>query len=84
VRRLAIIAIGRTRRLLFPPRRPGLTASEILEAHRRAWLRIEVRRQEHNPLDPGVMRRIMVGYSMSRRRRLRRDELKPGAHGVAA
>lgn len=36
--------------------------SEILEAHRMAWRRIEMRRQEFAPPDMAVAQRIMSGY----------------------
>ena len=44
------------------PRERAPEVSEILEAHRMAWRRIEMRRQEFAPPDLGVAQRIMSGY----------------------
>jgi len=47
----------------FRPRQAGAPeVSEILEAHRMAWRRIEIRRQEFAPPDMAVAQRIMSGY----------------------
>jgi hypothetical protein len=57
------------RRLLFSPPRPKSPAvSEILEAHRMAWRRIEIRRQEFAPPDLAVAQRIMMGLGKTSRR----------------
>jgi len=58
--------VGRWLRLLlewsFRPRQSGPPeVSEILEAHRMAWRRIEMRRQEFAPPDMAVAQRIMSG-----------------------
>jgi hypothetical protein len=39
-----------------------IEVSEMLEAHRMAWLRIEMRRQEFMPPDMAVAQRIIDGY----------------------
>jgi len=49
---------------LFPPRRP-MEVSEVLEAHRAAWRRIEIRRQEFAPPDLQVADRIVRGFGKS-------------------
>lgn len=49
---------------LFPPRRP-MEVSEVLEAHRAAWRRIEIRRQEFAPPDLQVAGRIVSGFGKS-------------------
>jgi len=63
------------RECLFPARRP-MEVSEVLEAHRTAWRRIEIRRQEFAPPDLQVASRIVSGFGKSSKKHYGYEEAR--------